>query len=123
MSFLAHFARQLCAKPHALAVCVHLLNSRLSYMVEHWDAWEFRKGTKAGDAIRIAKSRNKIKTEIHALWISLILKASDGTRTRDLLITNQSLYQLSHRSVICTNTLPKYQQTCPDATEVYYTGF
>ena len=36
------YARQLCAKPHALAVCVHLLNSRLSYMVEHWDAWEFR---------------------------------------------------------------------------------
>jgi hypothetical protein len=29
----------------------------------------------------------------------LIFKAGDGTRTRDLLITNQLLYQLSYASV------------------------
>ena len=38
------------------------------------------------------------------------MKASDGTRTRDLLITNQSLYQLSHRSLF-------------QRTEYHYTSF
>ena len=35
---------------------------------------------------------------VHVSQGSPSAKASDGTRTHDLLITNQLLYQLSHRS-------------------------
>ena len=38
-------------------------------------------------------------------FVEQIKKAPDGTRTHDLLITNQSLYRLSHGSI--TRTLKK----------------
>ena len=37
--------------------------------------------------------------------LSLFRGAGDGTRTRDLLITNQLLYQLSYTSIIFKNII------------------
>jgi uncharacterized protein YegJ (DUF2314 family) len=36
-----------------------------------------------------------------AVKLAFFIKADDGTQTRDLMITNQLLYQLSYIGVIC----------------------
>ena len=59
-------------------------------------------------------------------WIcGLFFQASDGTRTRDLLITNQSLYQLSHRSLTTYERLSVIKTRYPlfHTAELHYTGF
>ena len=55
---------------------------------------------------RIINDMKRTKPEIHVPhYEGLSTRASDGTRTRDLLITNQLLYQLSYTGVLWGKSL------------------
>ena len=63
---------------------------------------------------RCVPGRHK-KQDCYPIWYSSLLRAGDGTRTRDILLGRQTLYQLSYARVICVSARTFYHGINPSS--------